>query len=72
MDDETRKGMSDNQMAFHLLAALAKASGGTLIVKDSDLNSVSKTDTLLFYFDKVTKDIILTISPIKSDETIVH
>ena len=72
MDDETRKGMSDNQMAFHLLAALTKASGGTLIVTDSDLNSVDKTDTLLFYFDKVTKDIILTISPIKSDETIVH
>lgn len=72
MDDETRKGMSDNQMAFHLLAALTKASGGTLIVKDSDLNSVEKTDTLLFYFDKVTRDIILTVSSIKSDETIVH
>lgn len=72
MDDETRRDMSDNQMAFHLLAALTKASGGTLIVKDSDLNSVEKTDTLLFYFDKVTRDIILTISPMKSDETIVH
>jgi len=72
MDDETRKNMNDNQMAFHLLAALTKASGGTLIVKDSDLNGVSNTDTLLFYFDKVTRDIILTISPIRSDKTIVH
>tara|TARA_B100001094_G_scaffold331004_1_gene397879 strand:- start:5726 stop:5944 length:219 start_codon:yes stop_codon:yes gene_type:complete len=72
MDDETRKNMNDNQMAFHLLAALTKASGGTLTVKDSDLNSVSNTDTLLFYFDKVTRDIILTISPIRSDKTIVH
>jgi len=70
MDDDKRKGMSDDQMAFHLLAALTKSAGGRLVIKDSELDDVDVTDTLLFYFDKDTKDIILTISSAKLDRTI--
>lgn len=70
MDDDRRKGMSDNQMAFHLLAALTKSKGGRLVVKDSELDSVDVADTLLFYFDKETRDIILTITTMEPDTEI--
>ena len=70
MDDDKRKGMSDNQMAFHLLAALTKSKGGRLVVKDSELDSVDVADTLLFYFDKETRDIILTVTTMEPDTEI--
>jgi hypothetical protein len=70
MDDDSRNGMSDKQMAFHLLAALTKSKGGRLVVKDSELDSVDVADTLLFYFDKETRDIILTITTMEPDTEI--
>ena len=70
MDDDKRKEMSDSQMAFHLLAALTKSAGGRLVISDSELDDVDVTDTLLFYFDKSTRDIILTMSSIKINREI--
>ena len=70
MNDEERKAKSNEKMALHLLAALTKKEGGRLAITDSELDAVDVADTLLFYFDKKTRDIILTITTMEPDTTI--
>ena len=60
MNEEDRSALNDKQMLFTMLTALVKKSGGKLILSESDMDSVSTKDMVMMYYDKSSKEIILT------------
>ena len=61
MDEETRGALSDQQMLFTILTALVKKDGGEIRITEEEMDSVTKSDMMLMYYDKKKKEIILAM-----------
>ena len=71
MDNESRSLLNDEQMLFTILTAIVKNNEGhILIVTDEQMDSVSKEDTLLMYYDNQSNQIILSMNVLSNDSNI--
>tara|TARA_R100001082_G_scaffold103379_3_gene74036 strand:- start:3058 stop:3273 length:216 start_codon:yes stop_codon:yes gene_type:complete len=61
MDEEARGALSDQQMLFTILTALVKKDGGEIRITEEEMDSVTKSDMMLMYYDKKKKEIILAM-----------
>ena len=61
MDHSDRSSLDDQQMLFALLTALVKKSGGEIRISEVDLEAVTKSDIMMMYYDKVSKELILSL-----------
>ena len=61
MDSKYRSSLDDQQMLFALLTALVKKSGGEIKISEVDLEAVTKSDIMMMYYDKVSKELILSL-----------
>ena len=71
MNDESRSLLNDEQMLFTILTAIVKNSqGSVLAITDEQMDSVSKEDVLLMYYDNESNQIILSMNVLSSDSNI--
>ncbi len=71
MNDESRSLLNDEQMLFTILTAIVKNSqGSVLTITDEQMDSVSKEDVLLMYYDNESNQIILSMNVLSSDSNI--
>tara|TARA_R110000824_G_scaffold271657_1_gene460143 strand:+ start:226 stop:447 length:222 start_codon:yes stop_codon:yes gene_type:complete len=61
MSSEGRSALDDKQMLFTLLTALVKKNDGEIRISESEMDSVSKKDMMMMYYDKENKEIILSM-----------
>ena len=61
MDIKERGSLSDEQMLFTILTALVKKADGEIRITEEELDSVTKSDMMLMYYDKKKKEIILAM-----------
>jgi hypothetical protein len=61
MDGDERSARSDKQMLFTLLTALVKKNDGEIRISESEMDSVSKKDMMMMYYDKENEEIILSM-----------
>ena len=61
MDIKERGSLSDEQMLFTILTALVKKADGEIRITEEEMDSVTKSDMMLMYYDKKKKEIILAM-----------
>jgi hypothetical protein len=61
MKKEERSALTDENMLFTLLTAIVKKSGGEIRITEDEMDSVSKKDMMMMYYDKNNKQIILSM-----------
>jgi hypothetical protein len=61
MNGDERSAVNDKQMLFTLLTALVKKNDGEIRISESEMDSVSKKDMMMMYYDKENKEIILSM-----------
>ena len=61
MDEKKRSALNDKEMLFTLLTAIVKKSNGEIRISEKEMDSVVKTDMVMMYYDKVNKEIILSL-----------
>lgn len=66
MDEDERSALNDKQMLFTLLTALVKKNDGEIRVSESEMDSVSKKDMMMMYYDKENEEIILSMHILSS------
>tara|TARA_B100000131_G_scaffold291399_1_gene304957 strand:- start:1506 stop:1721 length:216 start_codon:yes stop_codon:yes gene_type:complete len=59
MNEKNRASLDDSQMLFTLLTALVKKSDGKIIITEEEMDSVTKTDMVMMYYNRDSKEIIL-------------
>lgn len=67
MNKSERDSLSDNQMLFTLLTALVKKSGGEIMLTEHDMDSVLPSDSVMMYYDKGKKIVVLTLGTSTSE-----
>ena len=60
MSEERRSALDNNQMLFTILSALVKKNDGKIVLSESDLDSITKKDMVMMYYNKEEKEIILS------------
>jgi len=70
MNEEERGTLSDSEMLFTLLTALVKRHDGEIIISEKEMDSVSKRDMVMLYYNKDTKEIILSTSILSKDSAV--
>jgi len=60
MSDEERGGLDDKEMLFTLVTALVKRTDGEIRISEDEMDSVTKQDMVMMYYDKGNQEIILT------------
>ena len=65
MNKEERTPLNDEDMLFTLLTALVKKAGGEIKISEDEMDSVTKSDMMLMYYDKPKKQIILAMHMLK-------
>ena len=68
MSDDKRKALSDQQMLFTILTAIVKKAGGEVRITEDEMDSVTKTDMMLMYYDIKNKEIILSMHMLTGPE----
>jgi|TARA_R110001583_G_scaffold16234_2_gene66073 hypothetical protein len=66
MDEDKRSLLSNKEMLFTLLATIINKNDGKVRISEEDMDSVSKEDMFMMYYDKPAKEIILTNYILKS------
>ena len=61
MNSERRGLLDDKQMLFTLLTALVKKNGGEIKISEDEMDSVTTQDMMMMYYDKNSKEIILSM-----------
>jgi hypothetical protein len=61
MDSDERKALDDKQMLFTLLTAYLKKNGGEIRISEDEMDAVTKKDVVLLYYDKSSKEVILSL-----------
>ena len=61
MNSDERSALNNKDMLFTLLTALVKKSGGEIRIAESEMDSVTKSDMMMMYYDKSAKEIILSL-----------
>ena len=61
MKKEERSALSDENMLFTLLTAIVKKSDGEIRITEDEMDSVTKKDMMMMYYDKNNKEIILSM-----------
>jgi hypothetical protein len=70
MKEGERGALSDSEMLFTLLTALVKRCDGKIVISEEEMDSVSKKDMVMLYYNKDTEEIILSTSLITEDTTV--
>jgi len=60
MSEERRSALDNDQMLFTILSALVKKNDGKIVLSESDLDSITKKDMVMMYYNKEEKEIILS------------
>tara|TARA_B100000131_G_scaffold320616_1_gene369220 strand:+ start:5124 stop:5345 length:222 start_codon:yes stop_codon:yes gene_type:complete len=71
MDEKYRKGLSNENMLLTLVTAILKKNEGEIRISESEMDSVTKKDMVMMYWDKNNSEIILSLSllnPIAGEE----
>ena len=66
MGEKERSALEDEQMLFTLLTAIVKRSGGEIRISEDEMDSVSKKDMVMLYYDKPKKELILSTHFLKN------
>jgi len=61
MNSEERQKLDDQQMLFTIMIALLKREGGEIRISEGEMDGVTKSDLLLMYHDKASKELILSM-----------
>jgi hypothetical protein len=59
MNENDRSALSDENMLFTLLTAIVKKLDGEIRISEDEMDGVSKSDMLMMYYSKLTKEVIL-------------
>ena len=59
MNENQRSALSDENMLFTLLTAIVKKYDGEIIITEDEMDGVTKSDMLMMYYSKETKEVIL-------------
>jgi len=62
MDSQKRSSLEDKDMLFTLLTAILKKNGGEIRISEDEMDSVTKRDMVMMYYDKGQKEIILSMN----------
>ena len=75
MNSEKRGMLDDKQMLFTLLIAFVKKNGGEIKISEDEMDSITKQDAMMMYYDRGNKEIILSMKLLNSlskEQDIVH
>jgi len=61
MNSDERSALNNKDMLFTLLTALVKKSGGEIRISENEMDTVTKKDMVMMYYDKNAKEIILSL-----------
>mgnify|MGYP005825440071 CR=1 FL=1 len=61
MNSEERQKLDDQQMLFTIMIALLKRDGGEIRISEDEMDEVTKSDLLLMYHDKASKELVLSM-----------
>ena len=61
MKKAERSTLTDESMLFTLLTAIVKKSGGEIRISEDEMDSVTKKDMMMMYYDKSNKEVILSM-----------
>jgi len=61
MDEKERSTLNDKDMLFTLLTAIVKKHDGEIHISEDEMDSVTKTDMMMMYYDRKSKKIILSM-----------
>ena len=62
MEKNGRSALDDKEMLFTLLTAILKKGSGEIRISEDEMDSVTKKDMVMMYYDKNAKEIILSMN----------
>jgi len=66
MSKADRDSQSNEQLLYTMLCALIKKNDGEIRITESCMDSVGRHDNMMMYYDKNSKEIILTLHLLNS------
>jgi len=66
MSKANRDSQNKEQLLYTMLCALIKKSDGEIRIEEAAMDSVTRRDNMMIYYDKNNKEIILTLHLLKS------
>ena len=61
MNQDERNALSREQLLYTMLCALVKKNDGEIRIKEEEMDEVTKHDMMAMYYDKLNKEIILSM-----------
>ena len=61
MNQDERNALSREQLLHTMLCALVKKNDGEIRIKENEMDEVTKYDMMAMYYDKLNKEIILSM-----------